>query len=87
LDIYYDDIQSEIEEEEDPIGLWWRNAAAAAAAAVAAVATIAVTVQDNEQPAVNIRFGPKLLLKCSVRKTGPKYPTIRLDDGTNLRSH
>ena len=30
---------------------------------------------------IAIRFGPKILLKCSVRKTGPKYPTISLDDG------
>jgi hypothetical protein len=30
---------------------------------------------------IAIRFGPKILLKCSVRKTGPKYPTIGLDDG------
>jgi hypothetical protein len=32
---------------------------------------------------IAIRFGPKILLKCVRRKTGPKYPTIRLDDGTS----
>jgi hypothetical protein len=30
---------------------------------------------------IAIRFGPKILLKCSVRQRGPKYPTIGLDDG------
>eukprot|EP01049_Picozoa_sp_SAG25_P006013 SAG25_NODE_432_length_8108_cov_357.746442_8_plen_257_part_00 len=28
-----------------------------------------------------IRFGPKILLKCDRRKTGPKYPCTRIDDG------
>jgi hypothetical protein len=38
---------------------------------------------------ISIRFGPKILLKCDRRKTGPKYPTIRIGSttGTNLRSH
>ena len=30
---------------------------------------------------IAIRSGPKILLKCSIRETGPKYPTIRIDDG------
>jgi hypothetical protein len=30
---------------------------------------------------IAIRFGPKILLKCVSRKTGPKYPTIGLDYG------
>ena len=30
---------------------------------------------------IAIRFGPNILLKCSVRQTGPKYPTTTLDDG------
>eukprot|EP01047_Picozoa_sp_COSAG01_P027814 COSAG01_NODE_1848_length_9066_cov_6.023754_13_plen_67_part_01 len=32
-----------------------------------------------------IRFGPKILLKCSVRKTGPKFRTTGLTTGINLR--
>jgi hypothetical protein len=41
---------------------------------------------QNRIPAateIAIRFRPKILLKCSVRKTGPKYryPTIGLDYG------
>ena len=30
---------------------------------------------------IAIRFGPKILLKCDRRKTGPKYPCTGLDDG------
>jgi hypothetical protein len=30
---------------------------------------------------IAIRFGPKILLKCDRRETGPKYPTIGLDYG------
>jgi hypothetical protein len=30
---------------------------------------------------IAIRSGPKILLKCDRRQTGPKYPTIRIDDG------
>ena len=30
---------------------------------------------------IAIRFGPKILLKCSVRKTGPKFRTTGLDYG------
>jgi hypothetical protein len=30
---------------------------------------------------IAIRFSPKILLKCSMRETGPKYPTIGLDYG------
>ena len=36
---------------------------------------------------IAIRFGPKILLKCSVRKTGPKFRTTGLTTGINLRSH
>ena len=35
---------------------------------------------------IAIRFGPKILLKCSVRKTGPKFRTTGLTTGINLRS-
>ena len=35
--------------------------------------------RNSEAAEIAIRFGPKILLKCSVRKTGPKYPTITLD--------
>ena len=30
---------------------------------------------------IAIRFGPKILLECSVRETGPKYPCTRIDYG------
>jgi hypothetical protein len=43
--------------------------------------------RNSTAPEIAIRFGPKILLKCDRRETGPKYPTIRLDDGINLRSH
>ena len=36
---------------------------------------------------IAIRFGPKILLKCDRRETGPKFRTTGLTTGINLRSH
>jgi hypothetical protein len=40
-------------------------------------------LQNRNSAATEIatRFGPKILLKCDRRETGPKYPTIGLDYG------
>ena len=35
--------------------------------------------RNSAAAGIAIRFGPNVLLKCSVRQTGPKYPTITLD--------
>ena len=43
--------------------------------------------RNSAAAGIAIRFGPKLLLKCSGLKTGPKYPTIRSDDACKSRSH
>ena len=37
--------------------------------------------RNSAAAGIAIRFGPKLLLKCDRRQTGPKYPTTSLDDG------
>ena len=35
--------------------------------------------RNSAASGIAIRFEPKILLKCSMRETGPKYPTIGLD--------
>ena len=37
--------------------------------------------RNSAAAGIAIRFGPKILLKCDRRKTGPKYPCTGLDDG------
>ena len=35
--------------------------------------------RNSAAAGIAIRFGPTVLLKCSVRQIGPKYPTTTLD--------
>ena len=37
--------------------------------------------RNSAAAGIAIRFGPKILLKCDRRQTGPKYPCTGLDDG------